>query len=98
VLLKGGHFKGSHSIDYLAHEGRVTVVTTKRLDIGDVHGTGCTLSAAIAAFLAQGFPLEEAVRQGRAYLHSTLRNRYHWMSPKGQPLKALAHFDKNVDI
>lgn len=98
VLLKGGHFQGPFSIDYLAFRNRVVEFTAPRLDSGDVHGTGCTLSAAITAFLAQGYRLEDAVRRGKAYLQKSLQNAHRWYGPDVQPLKALAHFDKNVDI
>ena len=92
VLLKGGHFEGTDCIDYLAHSGKVEKISGERVPQGDVHGTGCTYSAAITARLAQGFDLVEAVRLARRYLHETLASAYAWPRQDGDSLRALAHF------
>ncbi len=92
VLLKGGHFEGDDCIDVLAHTDKVVPISGKRVPEGDVHGTGCTYSAAITARLAQGFALEEAVRLARRYLHETLAAAYVWPRSDGNSLRALAHF------
>jgi len=72
VLLKGGHGDGSEAVDLLAIEGRVIRLAEPRIDTLNTHGTGCTLSAAIAARLALGDNLETAVRHAKAYVHAAI--------------------------
>src|SRR5690606_29608381 len=67
VLLKGGHLPGDEVTDLLLGE-EVALYTAPRIASENVHGTGCTLSSAIASFLAQGQPLDEAVRNARGYI------------------------------
>ncbi len=69
VLLKGGHLSGEAVVDVLAEEGHALLhLRSERIASGNVHGTGCTLSSAIAAYLALGLPLREAVQQARRYI------------------------------
>ncbi len=69
VLLKGGHLPGDQVVDLLAQPGRADVVlASRRMASRNTHGTGCTLSSAIAAHLALGEPLERAVRAARDYI------------------------------
>ncbi len=69
VLLKGGHLQGEEVVDLLLQPGREPVrLSSQRISSQNVHGTGCTLSSAIAAQLATGHPLEQAVRLARAYI------------------------------
>ena len=73
VLVKGGHADGPESVDVLiAPDGSAQRITGPRLRTRNTHGTGCTLSSAIAAQLAQGAALEDAVRAARAYLAEAL--------------------------
>ena len=65
VLVTGGHIEGDRVTDVLFVEGELHELTSDRLDAGDIHGTGCALSAAITACLALGRGLEEAVRTAR---------------------------------
>ena len=69
VLLKGGHLPGDMVVDVLAlaNGGRLRL-QSPRIATHNVHGTGCTLSSAIAAHLALGLPLPQAVEQARAYI------------------------------
>jgi len=67
VLLKGGHLEGA-ATDVLWADGRVVELTAPRVDTRHTHGTGCTLSAAIAARLATGDGLEDAVRAAKNYV------------------------------
>lgn len=74
VLIKGGHVAGEICTDYLVMEGEQSrVFATKRIETKNTHGTGCTLSAAIAAGLAKGLPLVEAVTQAHGYLHEAIK-------------------------
>ena len=69
VLLKGGHLQGDRVVDLLATQaGLRKRLESARIATHNGHGTGCTLSSAIAAFLAQGHELPEAVEKGRAYI------------------------------
>jgi hydroxymethylpyrimidine/phosphomethylpyrimidine kinase len=69
VLLKGGHLPGDQVVDVLARPGHVDMVlASSRMASRNTHGTGCTLSSAIAAHLALGEPLEPAVRAARQYI------------------------------
>ncbi len=79
VLLKGGHMPegGETIVDYLCLPGRAPeALPMPRLDTRHTHGTGCTLSAAIAAGLGRGLDLAAAVRAARAYLQEALRTGY----------------------
>ena len=71
VLLKGGH-SVSDANDLLYAHGEERWFAGRRIDNPNTHGTGCTLSSAIAANLAKGFPLEEAVRRAKAYISGAL--------------------------
>jgi hydroxymethylpyrimidine/phosphomethylpyrimidine kinase len=73
VLVKGGHLEGAQSIDVLDDGGEPQVLIAPRIATSNTHGTGDTLSSAIAAFLARGHPLPEAVREAKAYLTDALR-------------------------
>jgi hydroxymethylpyrimidine/phosphomethylpyrimidine kinase len=69
VLLKGGHLQGDEVVDLLLQPDQPAVrLASPRIASRNVHGTGCTLSSAIAAHLALGQTLEEAVRRARAYI------------------------------
>jgi hydroxymethylpyrimidine/phosphomethylpyrimidine kinase len=68
VLMKGGHGKGADSIDILVTATAAIRVIAGRVDTRNTHGTGCTLAAAIAAGLAKGFGLTEAVSAAKDYV------------------------------
>lgn len=72
VLVKGGHGTGPESTDLLVTAAGVTRFAAPRLPTRNTHGTGCTLSAAIAAGLAHGRPLAAAVADAKAYLTAAL--------------------------
>src|ERR1700742_623653 len=72
VLIKGGHGKGAESIDYLfAGEGMIAL-PAPRIATKNTHGTGCSLSSAIAAGLAKGEPLEQAVRHAKTWISAAI--------------------------
>jgi hydroxymethylpyrimidine/phosphomethylpyrimidine kinase len=72
VLVKGGHLAGPQSPDVLADLEGTLLVQGARVATRNTHGTGCTLSSAIAVGLAHGQPLRAAVRTAKAYLGSAL--------------------------
>jgi len=71
VLLKGGHSVNDAN-DLLYAKGKATWFEGKRIHNPNTHGTGCTLSSAIAANLAKGYDLEASVRRGKAYISGAL--------------------------
>lgn len=72
VLVKGGHATGEEAIDLLVTADEIRAFAAPRIDTSNTHGTGCTLSAAIAAGLAKGLPLHAAIEQAKAYLTAAL--------------------------
>jgi hydroxymethylpyrimidine/phosphomethylpyrimidine kinase len=75
VLLKGGHLPGSESTDLLYDGERMIELSARRIDTPNTHGTGCTLSSAVAALLPQApspNPVEAAVRAAHNYLHRAI--------------------------
>jgi hydroxymethylpyrimidine/phosphomethylpyrimidine kinase len=72
VLIKGGHGQGSESIDYLVRESGAMALAAPRVATQNTHGTGCSLSSAIAAGLAKGEDLETAVRSAKAFVSAAI--------------------------
>lgn len=72
VLMKGGHGSGTECVDTLLSQGPPQHYVAKRLNTKNTHGTGCTLSSAIAAHLALGYTLSEAVELSHSYLHKAI--------------------------
>lgn len=68
VFLKGGHLPGDDTIDILYDGDRLIELPGQRIDTPNTHGTGCTLSAALAALLPQANDVPEAARRAKAYL------------------------------
>jgi hydroxymethylpyrimidine/phosphomethylpyrimidine kinase len=73
VLLKGGHLAGAESVDILTDGKQTLHFTTPRIQTRNTHGTGCTLSSAIAAYLARGLGVPEAVAMAKNYLTEALK-------------------------
>ena len=71
VLLKGGHSINDAN-DLLYHNGTFTWFTGKRIDNPNTHGTGCTLSSAIASGLAKGLSLPDAISAAKEYISGAL--------------------------
>jgi hydroxymethylpyrimidine/phosphomethylpyrimidine kinase len=72
ILLKGGHFPGD-PVDYLYHQQNVHTFSGPRIDTPHTHGTGCSLASAIAANLALGHELPDAVRYARSFIREAIR-------------------------
>ncbi|HEX7792451.1 MAG TPA: bifunctional hydroxymethylpyrimidine kinase/phosphomethylpyrimidine kinase [Afipia sp.] len=72
VLIKGGHGHGPESTDYLIDKTSVVRLAAPRIATSNTHGTGCSLSSAIAAELAKGQSLEAAVRAAKAYVSAAI--------------------------
>jgi hydroxymethylpyrimidine/phosphomethylpyrimidine kinase len=73
VLIKGGHGSGSESADLLVEPGACTRLAMPRIRTRNSHGTGCTLASAIAAGLAKGLSLADAVREAKTYVSDALK-------------------------
>jgi hydroxymethylpyrimidine/phosphomethylpyrimidine kinase len=73
VLIKGGHLPGE-PVDYLWDGEQLTAFAGERLHTTSTHGTGCTLSAAIAAYLARGATVPDAVARAKHYLTEAIRH------------------------
>lgn len=71
VIIKGGHLPGSPT-DLVYHDGQFIPFEGTRVDTKNTHGTGCTFSAAITAFLAHGFETLEAIRLAKSYIQNAL--------------------------
>lgn len=72
ALVKGGHLDGGEMHDVLFADGAAHVFTRPRITTTSTHGTGCTLSSAITALLADGEPLLRAVQQALDYVHEAI--------------------------
>ncbi|WP_116952462.1 bifunctional hydroxymethylpyrimidine kinase/phosphomethylpyrimidine kinase [Jiangella endophytica] len=100
ALVKGGHAAGPDAVDVLADDDGVLELREPRVATTNTHGTGCTLSSAIAVGLGHGRPLRDAVRTAKTYLTDALRaadqlhvggghgpvHHFHaWWTPEGTP-------------
>ena len=96
VLVKGGHLGGAESVDCLlvsepmAADQAVYWFAAPRIDTPNVHGTGCTLSSAIAAYLARAYPLPDAVTAAKDYITGAIRAGSAYKT--GQGAGPLHHF------
>ncbi|WP_426419328.1 bifunctional hydroxymethylpyrimidine kinase/phosphomethylpyrimidine kinase [Bradyrhizobium genosp. A] len=72
VLIKGGHGEGTESIDYLVSTDKTIALAASRVATRNTHGTGCSLSSAIAAGLAKGEDLETAVRNAKSWISAAI--------------------------
>ena len=72
--MKGGHLEAStEAADLFVSGGTEEWLVGERIDTPNTHGTGCTLSAAVAAHLAMGWVLSDAVRAGKAFVTEAIR-------------------------
>jgi len=74
VLIKGGHFTGAEATDLLFDGKEFAYLSSERLESQNTHGTGCVLSAAIAAQLAAGKPVKEAVQEAKSFITEAIKN------------------------
>lgn len=74
VMLKAGHLTEDKLTDvfYNAETGEIIELTSQRINTKNTHGTGCTFSSAITAFLAHGLSLNDAVRKGKDYINNAI--------------------------
>jgi hydroxymethylpyrimidine/phosphomethylpyrimidine kinase len=91
VLLKGGHLKSAKATDFLVNGDEIHEFTAPYQYGIPTHGTGCTYSAAIAANVALGLSLKEAVGVAKQYVTRAIRDSFHWKTDTGE-IFALRHF------
>lgn len=91
ILLKGGHLGGETAIDLLFTSSGVSEFSAPFSRRVNTHGTGCTYSAAIAAGLASGGSLEEAVGRGKRFVTKAIVNHFEWPAQSGGVMHALDH-------
>ncbi len=89
VLIKGGHRKGP-AVDLFFDGKTFHALVAPRIRTKNTHGTGCTLSAAIAAYLAKGEPIESAVQAAKKYITASIRAGF----PVGAGHSPVHHFYK----
>ena len=90
VLVKGGHGEGGNCDDCLLHEGKFFWYSNPKIDTINTHGTGCTLSSAIACGVAKGLPMNEAVASAIDYTRKALEAGASWRLGNGNG--PLEHF------
>ena len=90
-LLKGGHLKSTQAVDLLIDSDGLHEFSEPYRKGVSTHGTGCTFSAAIAANLALGLPLKEAVTVAKKYITRAINDSFHWNTKAGE-MSALRHF------
>ena len=74
ALVKGGHIPGKTIVDVLQTEHGEWLFESERIETSSTHGTGCTLASGVAALLAVGKPISEAVAEARDYLFEAIKN------------------------
>lgn len=96
VLVKGGHLNAAQAMDvlYIAKEASHHWFFAERIQTKNTHGTGCTLSSAIASHLARGFRLQDAINSAKKYLSNAIQSGSTWQI--GQGCGPVNHFYKEV--
>lgn len=92
VVIKGGHLAGPEVIDILLENGEFHEWIGPRIEGPNTHGTGCTFASAIAAHLAKGATLKDAVPAAKAYVEGAMRNGI----PLGRGHRPLNHFWRGI--
>ncbi|RUT25424.1 bifunctional hydroxymethylpyrimidine kinase/phosphomethylpyrimidine kinase [Asaia sp. W19] len=93
LLAKGGHLPGNVLVDVLVSEGQEIRFDDQRIESLHTHGTGCTLSTAIATCLAQGEPMDTAVARSRRYVRRAIREAPPYGAGNARPMNHLVPSD-----
>jgi len=94
ALITGGHLEGPEIQNVLVHQNTHKIFKSARISTPHTHGTGCTLSSAIATGLAQGFQLEHAITRAQDYVYLAIKNAPGYGSGHG-PLNHCVHLIKD---
>lgn len=88
MVIKGGHLSGPQAIDVLLHQGTFTELAAPRVNLGAIHGTGCTFASAVAAGLALGDDVPSAVQRAKRYITGAIEQSF----TIGKGARILNHF------
>lgn len=87
VLIKGGHRKDNCTDILILENGKIVKFPAVRIETKNTHGTGCTLSSAIASFIGKGYSVEESVKFSKDYINQAIKNSF----PLGKGVGPLGH-------
>ena len=96
VLIKGGHLSDS-AVDILVNGEKTYVLEGKKISSENTHGTGCSLSSAIASNLAKGYSMLEAVKKAKKFVLFSLKNSVDFGEINGT-VNQMGEIYKNIDI
>jgi len=74
-VIKGGHLPGNETVDVLCYHGRIHSFKARRLDVQSLHGSGCVFSSALAAGLARGMEMKNAVMHAKKYVFQLIQDK-----------------------
>ena len=94
ILLKGGHLNSKYSYDVLLVNNKLKIFKNKMIKTKNTHGTGCTLSSAIATFLSCGKPLKKSCELGIKYVNQAIKSNLIYGKGNG-PINHLNSFKLN---
>ena len=92
VLIKGGHLNGNKVTDLLLNNGKVYKFMSDKIKTGNTHGTGCSLSSAIATYFSCGKKIKKSCELGIKYVNEAINNNVNYGKGHG-PINHLVSFD-----
>ena len=96
VLIKGGHLSNS-AVDILMNRGEIYILEGEKISSNNTHGTGCSLSSAIASNLAKGYSMLEAVKKAKNFVLYSIKNSVDFGEIVGT-VNQMGEIYKNIDI
>ena len=96
VLIKGGHLSNS-AVDILMNKDEIYILEGKKISSNNTHGTGCSLSSAIASNLAKGYSMLEAVKKAKNFVLYSIKNSVEFGEIAGT-VNQMGEIYKNIDI
>lgn len=96
VLIKGGHLS-NNAVDILMNKDEIHILEAERISSNNTHGTGCSLSSAIASNLAKGYPMLEAVKKAKNFVLYSIKNSVDFGEIVGT-VNQMGEIYKNIDI
>lgn len=95
IVIKGGHLNTAKAVDVLYYRGDFRIFEAERLNVNTTHGTGCSFSAAIAAFIARGDDIPSAVEKAKAFITHAIKFGLNIGKGVG-PVNPMAHLYKEA--
>ena len=96
VLIKGGHLSNS-AVDILMNRGEIYILEGEKISSNNTHGTGCSLSSAIASNLAKGYSMLESVKKAKNFVLCSIKNSIDFGEIAGT-INQMGEIYKNIDI